>query len=653
MGVIDKLFGRPLASSEEGEQKIGVLTGVPILGLDGLSSAAYGPEAALTILIPLGALGLNYITPITFLILLLLGVLYFSYRQTIAAYPNGGGSYTVAKENLGIKFGLLAAAALMLDYTLNVAVGISAGVGALVSALPQLHTHILGLCLGFLALITLINLRGVREAGLAFALPTYLFVGTLGFVIVDGLLTGGLTGHSQPIVAPSKMLPATAVGSAWLLVRAFASGCTAMTGVEAVSNGVTAFAEPRVKNAQWTLTAIVAILAFMLAGIALLCHGYHVAVLRETDPNYQSVLSQLAAAVVGRGTFYYITITGVISVVVLSANTSYAGFPRLCRLIALDDYLPHAFTLLGRRLVYTVGIMFLTGLAGLLLIVFQGITDKLIPLFAIGAFLAFTLSQAGMVQHWRKKAKATGKANSALLVNGVGVVATSIALVVILIAKFGEGAWITVLIIPILVAMFQAIKRHYVNVDRKTRCLHPLDLSQHDPPVVVVPFAVWDIQTERALRFALRLSTDVIGVHVGVPLDMAQSERDEAKVVHDKTNRMEIQALWEREVAEPARDAGLEPPALAVVASPFRRLIKPLVEFVIDLERQHAGRIIAVVIPELVESNWWQLLLHNHVAEALKASLLLYGNQRIVVINIPWYMKETLHTPTKPQPPGQ
>ncbi len=646
MTLTDRLLGRPLASSEEGGQKIGVLTGVPTLGLDGLSSAAYGPEAALSVLIPLGLLGLNYIAPLTFVILALLGILYLSYRQTIAAYPNGGGSFTVARENLGVKFGLLAGAALMLDYTLNVAVGISSGVGALVSALPQLHTHILPLCLGFLALITLVNLRGVREAGVAFALPTYVFVGTLAVIIVIGLLRGGLTGHPHALVAPAPILPATAGVSLWLLIRAFASGCTAMTGVEAVSNGVTTFSEPRVKNAQWTLTAIVGILAFLLAGIALLCHTYRIDVLDENDPHYQSVLSQLAGAVVGRGVFYYVTIAAVVAVVVLSANTSYAGFPRLCRLIALDDYLPHSFTLLGRRLVYTTGIIFLTGLSGVLLIVFQGITDKLIPLFAVGAFLAFTLSQAGMVVLWRSNWGAgggdNGGAGASLAVNAVGTVATAIALAVILIAKFTEGAWITVIVIPALLAVFLAIHRHYAHVAREIACPHPLNLDSNDPTLVVVPMGGWNVATERALRFALRLSPDVIALHVSVEGD--------AKDDSDRTSTQEtddLRARWEREVEGPVERAGLPQPRLEFVSSPYRRVVRPILEYVKTLQRDHPDRIISVVVPELVETHWWEVILHNHVATALKAGLLLAGSQRIVVINVPWYLKGK----AGPQPP--
>jgi amino acid transporter len=403
MSLFDWLLGRRLATLEEEHQRVGVLAGIPMLGLDALASAAYGPEAALTLLIPLGVAGVRYVGPITTLIIILLLVVYFSYRQTIAAYPHGGGSYTVAKENLGIPAGLLAASALMLDYVLVVAVGISAGVGALVSALPKLQPYTLSLCLAILALITIVNLRGVRESGTAFVLPTYLFVISLMTVLVIGAIkTLSSGGHPDPVVVP-PVLPSTGKAAGlWILMRAFASGCTAMTGVEAVSNGVSAFREPAVHHARRTLTAIIAILAVLLAGIAYLCRAYHVGATEPGQEGYESILSQLVAAVVGKGTFYYITIGSVLAVLALSANTGFADFPRLCRVIAQDGYLPSAFAHRGRRLVYSQGILVLAGLSGALLVLFRGITDSLIPLFAVGAFLAFTLSQAGMVEHWRK-----------------------------------------------------------------------------------------------------------------------------------------------------------------------------------------------------------------------------------------------------------
>ena len=638
MNLINKLFGQPLTSAEEEGQKIGVFSGVPSLGLDGLSSAAYGPEAALTILLPLGVLGLSYIGPITLVILALLTILYFSYRQTITAYPNGGGSYTVAHENLGIKWGLLAAAALMLDYTLTVAVGISAGVGALISAVPGLHRHTLMLCLAFLALITIVNLRGAREAGAIFALPTYLFVLSLGGVLVYGLIQVlGHGGHPHPVLMPPAIPKAVEGVSLWLLLRAFASGCTAMTGVEAVSNGVTIFADPVVKNAQRTLTVIVAILLVLLAGIAYLCHAYEIAAMDESKPGYQSVISLLLNAIVGRGGIYYVTLGSVLAVLVLSANTSYAGFPRLCRLVALDSYLPHVFALLGRRLVYTVGILFLTGLCAILLIIFKGITDKLIPLYAVGAFLAFTLSQTGMVMHWRRQAqdktsKNKAGAGGALVINGLGAVSTAVALGVILVAKFTAGAWITILILPILMVVFYGVKRHYDAVAKQIGSPKPLDLTHNDPPVAVVPLGKWDVVSERALRFGIRLSPEVFAVYVKLPDVNGEDEEGEKKA-------QDLQAQWAEQVEKPAQAAGVPVPHLEILSSPYRKLTGPLSQYLRQLRLQYPDRIIAVIIPELIETRWWEWLLHNHRATALKANLLLLGDPRIVVINVPWYVE--------------
>jgi len=648
MRLVDKLFGQPLASSEEGEQKIGVFAGVPSLGLDGLSSAAYGPEAALTILLPLGALGLTYIGPITLIILVLLTILYFSYRQTITAYPNGGGSYTVAKENLGIRFGLLAAAALMLDYTLTVAVGISAGVGALISAVPGLHKHTLALCLGFLALITVVNLRGAREAGAIFALPTYLFVLSLGGVLVYGLIqavTHG--GHPPPVLTPPAVPKAVEGVTLWLLLRSFASGCTAMTGVEAVSNGVTIFARPIVKNAQNTLTAIVFILLVLLAGIAYLCRAYGIAAMNEADSNYQSVISLLLNAIVGRGGVYYVTLASVLAVLILSANTSYAGFPRLCRLVALDGYLPHVFALLGRRLVYTVGILFLTGLCAVLLVAFKGITDALIPLYAVGAFLAFTLSQSGMVMHWRRQA-AEGTQNAgqkagaggALFINGLGAVCTALALGVILVAKFTAGAWITVIILPVLMLTFFGVRHQYDLVAKQIGKPIPLNLSHNEPPVVVVPLGEWNIVSERALRFGMRLSPDVFGVYVKLP-DVLGNDEEGDKLA------AELRDCWTEQVDQPAHAAGLPIPHLEILSSPYRRVTGPLTAYLNQLKPQFPDRLIAVIIPELVEMRWWAWMLHNHRATALKANLLLLRDPRIVVINVPWYIQ---HGDRKPAP---
>ena len=425
MSITTLLLGRTLANREAEGQKIGLFAAIPAMGLDGLSSAAYGPEAMLAVLAIAGAGGTGVVEPITWVIIALLAVLCISYWQTIAAYPSNGGSYTVARENLGHNAGLLAAAALMLDYMLNVAVGISAGIAAFTSAIPSLAPYTLPMCLAVLAGLTLVNLRGTRETGLLLALPTYLFV-----VSLVGVLAAALWQGAPPVPAPSG----GTIG-VWLVLRAFAAGCTAMTGVEAVSNGVGAFQAPAVRNAHRTLLAICVLLGLLLLGIAHVAasHGLHA--MDQSAPGYESVLSQLVSGVVGRGVVYDVTIGAVLVVLCLSANTSFVGFPRLCRLVAADGYLPRAFALPGRRLVYTAGVLFLSGGAGLLLIAFGGITDRLIPLFAVGAFLSFTLSQTGMAAHWLRER--SGHVDSVrLAVNGLGAIATGAALAIILVAKF-------------------------------------------------------------------------------------------------------------------------------------------------------------------------------------------------------------------------
>jgi amino acid transporter len=621
MALLDILFGPPLTSKEARAEKIGPAAGIPIFGLDALSSAGYGPEAALTLLIPLGAMGVAYILPVTFGIIFLLTIVYFSYRQTIAAYPGGGGSYTVAGHNIGQFAGLLAGAALMIDYILVVAVGISAGVGALVSAAPGLQRHTLSICLGLLLVITIVNLRGVREAGVVFMIPTYLFVGCLGIMILIGLykvLAAG--GHPLPVIRPPQLPMATATVSVWLVLQVFANGCTAMTGVEAVSNGVKAFREPTAPNAQRTLTVIIVLLIILLAGIAYLATSYGVGATDPGKPGYESVLSILIGAVAGKGWFYYVSIASILSVLALSANTAFADFPRLCRIIAQDGYLPRAFASTGRRLVYSQGIYMLAVLAAALLLLFQGVTDRLIPLFAVGAFLAFTLSQAGMVMHWKRHKGP--HAWHHILVNGLGAVATAITVLVVLIAKFAEGAWVTLLLIPLLLAAMVFVRRHYHRVALQTASRAPVDLSNLLPPVVVMPIQSWSKITQRALRFAYSLSHDIRALHIDC------GEDSDNAFCKD----------WTRYAEEPARKAGLPPPELVVIPSPYRWVLRPIVDYVFKAEQDHPDRQIAVVVPELVELRWYHHLLHNKRAGVLKTLLLVRGDQRIIVINVPWYL---------------
>jgi amino acid transporter len=621
MNILDVVVGKPIRTSDERAEQIGPAQGIPIFGLDAPSSAAYGPEAALSLLIPLGLIGVGYIVPISAAIIALLIIVYFSYRQTIAAYPSGGGSYTVARFNLGAPTSLLAAAALLADYILTAAVGISAGVGALVSAVPSLLPYTVSLCVGILIVITILNLRGVREAGLVFAVPTYLFVGTLLITIVAGILRVLLSGGHPTPVTPLPPPPRMTEGvSYWLLLKVFAGGCTALTGVEAVSNGVKAFREPSVKNAQRTLTVIIFLLAVLLAGISYLVKVYGIVATDPGRPGYQSLLAMLLAAVFGKGFFYYLTIASILFVLSLSANTAFADFPRLCRAIAQNNYLPHAFGYRGRRLVYTYGIVVLAVLCGGLLILFGGVTDRLIPLYAVGAFLAFTLSQSGMVMHWLKN-RGPHWLKSAF-VNGFGAFVTGITVVVVLVAKFVEGAWITLLFIPLTIVLFTTVRRHYHSVKMLSACRLPVDAaSLSQPPIVVIPIDRWSNVVRQGIEFAARLSSEVIALHV------EPNEHSEL-----------LQVDWEQYVEQPFRAAGKEPPQLQVLPSPYRFIIIPIVQFILDLSKEHPARSIIVVIPEIVEDKWYEYFLHNQRGRLLEWVLLVRGNERIFTVSAPWYV---------------
>ncbi len=622
MSLTDSIIGKPLATSEERAEHIGVAAGIPIFGLDALTSAAYGPEAAMTLLIPLGLAGAHFIVPVISAILILLVIVFFSYRQTIAAYPNGGGSYTVASENLGAGAGLLAAAALMIDYILTAAVGISAGVTALTSAVQRLAPHTLALCLLILAILAIVNMRGVKDTGAAFILPTFVFVGTLLILIGVGVYKTYMAGgHPVPVLAPPSALPATIKYlGIWLLMKTFASGCAAMTGVEAVSNGVMAFSEPRAKKAQATLTIIIGILIVLLFGIAYLSRAYGITAMEPDEPHFQSVLSILTSAVFGRGWFYFLTSASVLAALSLSANTAFADFPRLARAIAQHDYLPHVFILRGRRLLYSHGIYALTGFTAVILILFGGVTDRLIPLYAIGAFLAFTLSQAGMVVHWLRMEKHSGRLWHAF-VNGFGAVATGITTLVVLVAKFVAGAWVTALLVPLLIGIMMVVKRHYSRVKREMADMTPLNLVNLQEPIVVIPMARWDRITEKAMRFGLLLSKEIRVVHV-----------------HSADEEGSLDEIWDEHVMAPIRREGLQEPQLEIIPSNYRFVINPLMDYILELEAKNPGRKVAVLLPELVVRHWWENALHNQRVQLLKLLLLLKGNQRIVVVNIPWYL---------------
>jgi hypothetical protein len=468
--------------------------------------------------------------------------------------------------------------------------------------------------------LTIVNARGLRSAGAAFMAPTYAFAVTLTVTIVLGVAKVAMSG-GQP--TPAATLPpppstSTAAVGMWLLLRAFASGCTAMTGVEAVSNGVPVFRQPSVQLARRTLTTIVVLLLLLLAGLAFLVRAYGITATIPGESGYESVVSQVVAAVAGRGAFYYVTMTAVLMVLALSANTSFADFPRVCRVLAADHYLPPELARRGSRLVFTGGIGLLSLLTGLLLICFGGVTDHLIPLFAVGALLAFTMSQFGMVAHWRRSS-VPGRMPK-LAVNAVGGVSTSIALLIVVVSKFNDGAWMTVLVIPSLILLFHGTKRYNERVAAITRAEGPLDASNLASPMVVVPLRRLDHVGRKALRFALTLSPDVYVVQV-------QAE---------ELDTDDLDQRWRPLVEEPVQRAGQPPPHLVILRSPYRRFYQRLLQWLHHLSALHPERHILVLLPELVHRRWYQLIVSYRMMR-LKRELLVKGGPHVSVMSTPWY----------------
>jgi amino acid transporter len=627
MALLDLVLGRRLSSAEDKAERVGSFAGVSVFGLDALSSAAYGPEAALTILIPLGVAGSRLSLPITIAVSTILAIVYFSYRQTISAYPNGAGSYTVAKENLGRHAGVLGAVALLIDYTLNVAVGISAGIGALISAIPLLQPYTLLLCLAILALLTFINLRGTRESGFAFMPPTYLFVSCLGLILIIGLFKSlAAGGHPHPAVSLPSPQPGKEQINWWIFLKAFAAGCTAMTGVEAVSNGVQSFKEPVVGSARLTLAIIVAILILILLGVAYLVSAYGITATEPGTPNYQSVLSLISAAVVGRGPFYFVTLAAILFVLCLSANTSFAGFPRVCRAVAQDGFLPYSFSLRGRRLVYTEGIWVLTAMSAILLILFNGVTDKLIPLFAVGAFLAFTLSQAGMVVHWLKS-KDRG-ARLSMMINGLGALATGVTFLIVIVTKFTEGAWLVVIVMPGLYLLMYSIRRHYDMIAGEVAISGRLTLQTPSDILAIVPVETPNALVQKALQIAFGFSRRVQILHI-----------------KQENKQRDFVSEWNGHVRASIKEAGLPEPELVILESPYRRVVSPILDHIWKLERENPDKTVVVLIPQLVEARWYYRFLHNQRETSLRNELLLKGENRILVVNVPWQIEKHAAAP--------
>jgi amino acid transporter len=596
------LLGKPIPSSLAHHERLSRVTGLAVLSSDALSSVAYATDFIVVTLAVAGAQAFGYAIPISLVIAALLAVVAFSYRQTIHAYPTGGGAYIVAKENISALAGLTAAASLLVDYTLTVAVSISAGVLAITSALPRLDVYRVEMCLLFLALLAIGNLRGIRESGRIFAVPTYVFVFSIGALIVAGLYQYARGAAMPPVtvVLPDHHAPLTV----FLLLTAFANGCTAMTGVEAVSNGVPAFRAPEAKNASATLVAMAVLAITMFLGITFLAHVY-----RVMPTAAESGVSQLGRAIFGGHTvLYYLVQAATTLILVLAANTAYADFPRLASIVSRDRYLPRQFMNQGDRLAFSNGILVLSVFAAMLIVAFHGDTQSLLPLYMIGVFISFTLSQAGMVLHWRH-VKTPGWRTSAAI-NGFGAVVTGVVLVIVAVTKTLEGAWIVLLLIPLIVMLFLATRRHYDHVSSQ------LTLRGYTPQrrvhnTVIIPVGGIQRAVVEALRYAETLSDDVRAIYVDV--DLAGTEQ--------------IRRDWQTWGGKVQ---------LVILPSPYRSMMEPLLEYIEQVGSERQDDYVTVILPEFVPARWWQHLLHNQRALLIKGALLFRPNT--VVTSVPFHL---------------
>ncbi len=596
------VVGPPMPLSQARHERLSKTTGLAVFASDALSSTAYATEEILRILVLAGAAAMSLAVPVSVAIAGLLIVVAISYQQTIHAYPSGGGSYIVARANLGPTAGLVAAGSLQIDYVLTVAVSVAAGVAAVTSAVPVLFPYRVVLGVFCIAIIAFANLRGVRESARVFAVPTYLFVFAFGILVVAGLFRLA-RGDVRPLAETTVQMvtPLT-----WFLVlRAFAAGCTAMTGMEAISNGVPAFKEPESRNAAITSQWMAGILAALFLGITVLASAYRVVPVED-----ETVVSMLARGIFGRGLFYYVIQATTALILVLAANTSFADFPRLASLMSHDHYAPRQFAKRGDRLVFSNGIIILAALASLLIVVFGGETHALIPLYAVGVFISFTLSQAGMVRHWQT-AKDPGW-QWRLIINGAGACLTAVVTVVIAATKFTHGAWIVVILVPILVVVFQKVNRHYALVADQ------LSLDGYGGPpairhTVLVPIGDVHRGVVNAVQYARLLSPEAKAVYV---------ETDPALT---------------RKIEEKWTKWGMGVP-LVILTSPYRSLLTPLLEYIDHLQEQQGEvrRVVTIVIPEFIPAHWWQHLMHNQTALLIKGALLF--RKDVIVTDVPYHL---------------
>ncbi len=599
------LVGKPIPSHLAHHERFSKTTGLAVLSSDAMSSVAYATEEVLRVLVIAGTSYLWYVAPISGLIAALLFTVAFSYRYTISAYPQGGGAFIVSKENLGDNFGLIAAASLMIDYILTVAVSVAAGVSALVSAFPAVGEHRVAIGLLLLVLLVIGNLRGVRESGAIFALPTYFFLFSMLTLIVVGVWRVW-SGQVVPIESLDPFhTEAAAPMTIFLVLRAFSNGCTAMTGIEAVADGVPAFRPPEPRNARATLLIMAVLCVVLFTGISFLASRYQVIPQME-----ETIVSMLARGVFGgRNILYYCVQISTLFILVLAANTAYADFPRLASILARERFLARQLLNQGDRLAFSNGILLLTFFAGVLIVIFGGDTHALIPLYMLGVFVSFTLSQTSMV---RKRLRERGDGwRSAVAVNAVGATLTAIVLVIVAVTKFEEGAWIIILLIPFVVLIFKSIRRHYRMVGRQLS-LEGWEAGDYKRHTVIVPIGGLHRAVVEALEYSRQLSTDVRAVYVDI----------------DPTATTELRKNW---------DKYCQGAQLVVLDSPFRSLMEPLLEYIENVERERPEDFLTIVMPEFVPARWWHHLLHNQRAFLIKTAL--HFRRNTVVTSVPFHLR--------------
>lgn len=606
------VIGPPLPSAMMAEKRLNKLRALAAFSPDALSSVAYANQEIFLGLAVAGATGLSYQFPIALGITLLLGFVALSYAQTIRGYPSGGGSYVVARENLGTYPGLIAGAALLLDYILTAAVSLTAGVAAISSAFPELWAYKVWLALGLLLVIALLNMRGIKESGTIMAVPVYLFVISFSAMILYGVFRAITQSESTSLttLAPTPAEPV----SFFLIMHAFSAGCTALTGIEAISNGVTVFKPPEWVNARKTLIIMACLMAFLFASSVGLTQFFDI-----TANSNETILSALVRHLFDEGPGYYLVQFSTLAILAVAANTSYAGFPRVAAILAQDKFLPRQLLNVGDRLVFHNGIILLSGLAAILIIAFNGDSHALVPLFAVGAFTAFTLSQAGMVIHWIRLKEKGWQIKA--LVNGMGAFVTLFALLVIGISKFTEGAWISLLIIPAFVVLFQKIRKHYRNVsDQLTLRGLPPSLRPLPKPRVVIPVSGVHRGTVDAVNFARSISDNITAVFINID------------PVPDAT---EVEHQWR---------SWFPDIKLVIVPSPYRSIVQPLLSFLDQTDIEHNdGKQAILVLPELIPASSWHEILHNQSAEEIKKALLYQRRQvgfQRVIIDVPYHLKK-------------